>query len=409
MADADQIVDITVIGGGPTGLAAAYYGGHRDATVRIVERLEQLGGQVSAVYPEKHIFDVAGFPKINGQALIDQLTDQALQYAPDVRLGTVIETIEHRDDETIALHTAGGETLLTRTMIVTAGHGAFEPRKLGVDTLEAFAGNGLHYYVREKAAFTGKRVALVGGGDSALDWALNLQDTAQLPITLIHRRDRFRGLESSVNEVRRLAGEGGVRILTPHEVRGAEGNGRLEAITVENTRPARASGIELDACVDAARASCRISARSPTGAWSSRTSGRSRSPRAMETNLPGVYAAGDVAGYRRQDHADHDRLLGGRASRRTTPSPASAARRPSRSTPRSERTTPRGSELTPRSGSDPKCAGRLAPWIPRYPTSSARACGWCSSASIPGFARRRPGITSPTPGTTSGGCCTTQG
>jgi ferredoxin/flavodoxin---NADP+ reductase len=296
VADADQIVDITVIGGGPTGLAAAYYGGHRDATVRIVESLEQLGGQVSAVYPEKHIFDVAGFPKINGQALIDQLTDQAMQYAPDVRLGTVIETIEHRDDETIALHTADGETLLTRTMIVTAGHGAFEPRKLGVDTLEAFAGNGLHYYVREKAAFTGKRVALVGGGDSALDWVLNLQDTAQLPITLIHRRDRFRGLESSVNEVRRLAEHGMVEILTPCEVRGAGGNGRLERITVENTETGELTDYPVDELVTLLGFVSHLGAIADWG-LEFENKRQIKVNQIMQTNLPGVYAAGDVAGY----------------------------------------------------------------------------------------------------------------
>jgi thioredoxin reductase (NADPH) len=219
-----------------------------------------------------------------------------MQYAPDVRLGTVIETIEHRDDETIALHTADGETLLTRTMIVTAGHGAFEPRKLGVDTLEAFAGNGLHYYVREKAAFTGKRVALVGGGDSALDWVLNLQDTAQLPITLIHRRDRFRGLESSVNEVRRLEGEGGVRILTPHEVRGAEGNGMLEAITVENTSTGDSERIELDACVMLLGF---VSHLGPLANWGLEFENKRqiKVTQTMETNLPGIYAAGDIAGY----------------------------------------------------------------------------------------------------------------
>ncbi len=137
-----------------TGLAAAYYGGHRDASVRIVESLEQLGGQVSAVYPEKHIFDVAGYPRINGQELIDRLTDQAMQYAPEVRLGEVVETISHRDDEVIELHTAaGGKTLLTRTMIITAGHGAFNPRKLDLPDLERWEGNGLHYFVKRKEAF----------------------------------------------------------------------------------------------------------------------------------------------------------------------------------------------------------------------------------------------------------------
>ena len=292
----EQITDITIIGGGPTGLAAAYYGGHRDASVRIVESLEQLGGQVSAVYPEKHIFDVAGFPKVNGQELIDRLIEQAQQYGPEVRLGEVVERIEHRDDEVIELHTAGGETLLTRTMIITAGHGAFNPRTLGLPELETFAGSGLHYYVKEKASFSGKRVALVGGGDSALDWAMNLQDTAELPITLIHRRDRFRGLESSVNEVQRLAGEGHVRILTPHEVRGAEGNGRLQAITVENTETGEFERIEVDAVVTLLGF---ISHLGPIAEWGLEFENKRQIKVApsMETNLPGVYAAGDVAGY----------------------------------------------------------------------------------------------------------------
>jgi thioredoxin reductase len=296
VAEADQIIDITIIGGGPTGLAAAYYGGHRDASVRIIESLEQLGGQVSAVYPEKHIFDVAGFPKVNGQELIDRLIDQGTQYQPDVRLGTVVERIEHLDEATIALHTAGGERLLTRTMIVTAGHGAFNPRTLGLPDLEQFEGSGLHYYVKEKAAFAGKRVALVGGGDSALDWAMNLQDTARLPITLIHRRDRFRGLESSVNEVRRLAEEGTVTILTPHEVRGAEGNGALEAITVENTATGETHRLEIDACVTLLGF---ISHLGPIADWGLEFHNKRQIlvNQTQETNLPGVYAAGDVAGY----------------------------------------------------------------------------------------------------------------
>ena len=294
--NAEQIVDITIVGGGPTGLAAAYYGGHRDASVRIVESLEQLGGQVSAVYPEKHIFDVAGFPKVNGQELIDRLTEQAMQYSPEVRLGEVVNTISRRDEDVIAMHTEAGETLLTRTIIVTAGHGAFNPRKLGLDELEAFEGRGLHYFVREKAAFAGKRVALVGGGDSALDWAMNLQDTAELPIRLIHRRDRFRGLESSVNEVRRLADEGCVEILTPHEVRGARGNGTLQAITVENTETGEVREIEVDAVVTLLGF---ISHLGPIANWGLEFENKRQikvNP-SMQTNLPGVYAAGDVAGY----------------------------------------------------------------------------------------------------------------
>ncbi|HLK42586.1 MAG TPA: NAD(P)/FAD-dependent oxidoreductase [Thermoleophilia bacterium] len=292
---ADQTVDITVLGGGPTGLAAAYYGAHRDASVRIVESLEQLGGQVSAVYPEKHIFDVAGYPKVNGQELIDRLTEQAAQYSPEIRLGCVVERIEHAGDGTIALHTASGETLSTRTLIITAGHGAFNPRKLDLPDLERWEGNGLHYFVRRKEAFRDRRVVLVGGGDSALDWAMGLQDVAA-EITLVHRRDRFRGLESSVNEVRRLADAGRLSILTPCEVREAHGNSALQEITVEHTDTGDTRRI---GCDDLVTLLGFISHLGPIADWGLEFHNKRQiqvNPM-METNLPGVYAAGDVAGY----------------------------------------------------------------------------------------------------------------
>jgi len=302
VADADQIVDITVIGGGPTGLAAAYYGGHRDATVRIVESLEQLGGQVSAVYPEKHIFDVAGFPKINGQALIDQLTDQAMQYAPDVRLGTVIETIEHRDDETIALHTADGETLLTRTMIVTAGHGAFEPRKLGVDTLEAFAGNGLHYYVREKAAFTGKRVALVGGGDSALDWALNFtpgnedgnQNKAE-SVILVHRRDGFRAAPASVARMHELCEQMEMQFIVGQVTGHEEKDGKLAAVKVTG-----GDGVTRTVPLDVLLVFFGLSPKlGPIADWGLDIERKQLKvdTEKFSTNVPGIFAVGDINTY----------------------------------------------------------------------------------------------------------------
>src|SRR5207253_6598776 len=129
------------------------------------------------------------------------------------------------------------------------GDGAFEPRKLGIEDIDAWLGKGLHYVVREKAAFADKSCVIVGGGDSALDWTLGLQDTAVHPITLVHRRDRFRALESSVNEARRLEEEGRVRIITPAEVREVHGDGVIEAVTIENTGSETTETVECDALI----------------------------------------------------------------------------------------------------------------------------------------------------------------
>src|SRR3954468_9270207 len=246
MAD-DGVVDITVLGAGPTGLAAAYYAGHRDASVRIVESLEQIGGQVAATYPEKHVYDVAGHPKIMGQKLVDLCAEQGLQYGPHVRLGEEADTLAHVDhdgERLLCLTTKQGGRYLSRTLIITAGHGAFEPRKLGIEGIDVWEGRGLHYVVREKDLFRDKACVIVGGGDSALDWTLGLQDTANHPIALVHRRDRFRALESSLDEARELEEKGQVRILTPYEVREIHGDGQIQAVTVENTNTSEVEQVD---------------------------------------------------------------------------------------------------------------------------------------------------------------------
>src|ERR1043166_2709314 len=181
-------------------------------------------------------------------------------------------------------------------MIITAGHGAFNPRKLDLPDLERWEGNGLHYFVKEKAAFAGKRVALVGGGDSALDWAMNLQDTAALPIVLIHRRERFRGLESSVNEVRRLADEGRVDIMVPCEVRAAAGDGRLGEITGQDPETGETVEVECDELVTLLGF---VSHLGPIANWGLEFANKRQIKvnQIGETNLPGVFAAGDVRGY----------------------------------------------------------------------------------------------------------------
>jgi thioredoxin reductase len=294
------VIDITILGAGPSGLAAAYYAGHRDASVRIIESLEQLGGQVAAVYPEKHVYDVAGHPKILGTKLVELCAEQGLQYGAEVRLGEEVQTLERisqNGEELLSVSTDKGGPYLSRALIITAGHGAFEPRKLGIEGIDEWEGKGLHYFVREKAVFEGRTCVIVGGGDSALVWTLGLQDTAQAPIALVHRRDNFRALESSVNEARALAGEGRVRIFTPCEVRGIHGDGNIEAVTIENTKTGKSEQVPCQALITLLGFHSHLGA---IAEWGLELEGKRQikiDPMTCETTLPGVFAAGDVAGY----------------------------------------------------------------------------------------------------------------
>ncbi|MDQ3866231.1 MAG: NAD(P)/FAD-dependent oxidoreductase [Actinomycetota bacterium] len=296
----DTVFDVTIIGAGPVGLSAAYYAGHREASVCIVESLEQLGGQVAAVYPEKHIFDVAGHPKIVGQGLVDLCAQQGLQFGPEVLLGEEVKDLDRVGEngaELLRITTHSGRPILTRSIIVTAGHGAFEPRKLGIDGIDEWEGKGLHYFVRPKDAFEGKSCVIVGGGDSALDWTLGLQDTANLPITLVHRRDRFRALESSVSAARKLEAEGKVRILVPAEIREIRGNGSVEVVVVEDTATGKTHEVGCDALITLLGFHSHLGS---IAEWGLELHGKRQilvEAKTMETSIPAVYAAGDVAGY----------------------------------------------------------------------------------------------------------------
>jgi thioredoxin reductase (NADPH) len=182
-------------------------------------------------------------------------------------------------------------------MIITAGHGAFEPRKLGIESIDDWEGRGVHYFVREKDVFRDATCVIVGGGDSALDWTLGLQDTAKHPIALVHRRDNFRALESSVNEARALESSGRVRIFTPCEVRELHGDGSLQAVSIENTKTGEVEQVECDALITLLGFHSHLGA---IAEWGLELHGKRQiliDPKTCETSLPGVYAAGDVAGY----------------------------------------------------------------------------------------------------------------
>jgi ferredoxin/flavodoxin---NADP+ reductase len=294
VADANQdIKDISIIGGGPAGLFAAFYAGLRGVSCRILDSLPELGGQLMALYPEKYIYDVGGLPKILAKDLAKNMIEQGTQFGPEVVLEAEVQHLLPEDGQ-IRLVTPRGE-FVSRTVIITAGKGALNPRVLECAGWEDFCGEagGIHTHVRRPEDFRGKRVLLVGGGDSAVDWALGLHGVAS-EVTLIHRRDQFRAHKASVVQMRELAAQGGaLRILTPYEVRSIEGdNGCVTAATVFHNATNEDTRLQVDAIVALLGFKPDLG---PIGQWGLELERNSiKVSPLMETNIPGVYAAGDV-------------------------------------------------------------------------------------------------------------------
>jgi thioredoxin reductase (NADPH) len=230
--DFDEIRDITVIGAGPVGLSTAFWAGMREASSRIIDSLPEIGGQLTTLYPEKWIFDVPGHPRILARDLVELHRRQTLdQFDVPVHLETTAETISWEgegSERVVVLHTDKGD-LRSRTVIVAGGHGAFEPKKLPGYDLGPWEGRGAHYLVGEKKQFAGKRVVIIGGGDSACDWVVNLLDTAER-VSLVHRREGFRAHEATVKEVMDAGESGRIDIHVPYQVKEVTGNGAIESV-----------------------------------------------------------------------------------------------------------------------------------------------------------------------------------
>jgi thioredoxin reductase len=288
--------DISIIGGGPTGLFAAFYAGMRGASARIIDALPALGGQLMALYPEKYIFDVAGFPKVLAKDLIRDMAAQGLQFGASTHLGEVVtglRRVEEGDSGHFVLETSE-EDYPSRTIIIAAGIGAFEARKLGIDGEERFEEKGLYFKVLDPRQFEGQRVLLVGGGDSAFDWAVNLLGIAK-SIMLIHRRDGFRAHQATINQVQDLHHQGKCQLRTFWEVKALHGNGGVERATLFNNKTKEEETIEIDAVIPL------LGFHSDLGAikeWGLDTEKADiRVDQVMATNVPGIYAAGDITSY----------------------------------------------------------------------------------------------------------------
>jgi thioredoxin reductase len=286
------LLDLTIIGGGPTGLFAAFYAGLRGVSCRIIDSLPELGGQLTALYPEKYIYDVGGFPRILARDLARNLVEQGLQHGAEVRLEEEVLDLV-RTDEAWTIVTNRGR-YPSKTVLIAAGKGAFTPRILDCPGYDRLLGRGVTYHVRDPALYDGLRVLVVGGGDSAVDWALNLESRTRR-LVLIHRREGFRAHAQSMRMLHEAVERGSIELLTHREVRDIHGEDRVTGATIFDNRTGEETKLDLDAVLTLIGFKPDLGPIAKWGIELERHTIRV-SPR-FETTLPGVFAAGDIAHY----------------------------------------------------------------------------------------------------------------
>jgi thioredoxin reductase len=288
MTTDNETYDITIIGAGPTGMFGAFYAGLREMKTLLLEALPQPGGQLAVLYPEKFVYDVAGYPCILAKDLVKELWQQAVKFKPDVRFDEQVVHLSRGADDGLVV-TTDRTTYRSRTALIAAGVGAFAPNKLNRPGLAEFEGRGIHYFVEDVNLFRGKRLLIVGGGDSAVDWALTLKDWAK-KVVLVHRRADFRAHERNVAE---LMVTEEIEKRLGWEVKEVHGNDYVQAVTIFNNQTGEETTIEVDAIL------LNLGFKADLGwikEWGLEFNKRSIVVDGlMATNLPGVYAAGDIA------------------------------------------------------------------------------------------------------------------
>ena len=286
--------DILIIGAGPTGLFTVFEAGLLKLKCHLIDALPQPGGQCSEIYPKKPIYDIPAYPEILAGDLTQKLIEQSKQFEPGFTLGERAETIEKQEDETFIVTTNKGTKHHTKIVAIAGGLGSFEPRKPLIPNIADFEDKGVEYIIKEPELYRDKKVVISGGGDSALDWAIFLSNIAS-EVTLIHRRNEFRGALDSVEKVQELKNLGKIRLITPAEVRGVLGTDKVTGVAVEK----KGEGsfiVDADHFIPLFGLSPKLG---PIGNW-----GLSIEKNAIkvdtfdyQTNIPGVYAIGDVNTY----------------------------------------------------------------------------------------------------------------
>ncbi len=288
----NDIRDITIIGGGPTGLFAAFYAGMRGRSTRIIDSLHQLGGQLTALYPEKDVFDVGGLPRILAKDLARNMVEQGLQFGAEVVLDEQVQEVVS-EDGIFRLRGRAGE-YFSRAIVLAGGKGTLEPMELDVPGCREFLHKGVEHAVRAPGACAGKKVVLVGGGDSALDWVLILMEHAS-STTLVHRRDGWRAHQATVARLQAAVAAGRIELRTFHEVRRIEGSDHVESVTIFDNRTGEETRLDCDALFTFLGFKPELG---PIANWGlTIEKNRVKVGPLMETNIPGIYAAGDLVDY----------------------------------------------------------------------------------------------------------------
>lgn len=286
--------DILIIGAGPTGLFAVFEAGLLKLKCHIIDALPQPGGQLAELYPKKPIFDIPGFPSVMAGELVDNLMEQIKQFQPGFTLNERAETIDRLDDGTFVVTTNKGTKHHAKAVAIAGGLGSFEPRKPLIEGIEAYEDNGVEYFVKDPELFRDKRIVIAGGGDSALDWSIYLADIAA-DVTLVHRRNEFRGALDSVEKVQELKKIGRINLMTPAEVTGVIGNGRVEGLLIDHQGETK--NVATDYFIPLFGLTPKLGPIADWGLEIEKNAIKVNNALDYQTNIEGIYAIGDVNTY----------------------------------------------------------------------------------------------------------------
>ena len=287
--------DILIIGAGPTGLFTVFEAGLLKMKCHLIDALPQAGGQCSEIYPKKPIYDIPAYPEILAGDLTEKLLEQCKQFEPGFTLGERAETIEKQTDGFFIVTTNKGTQHKAPVVAIAGGLGSFEPRKPQLDNLAFYEDKGVAYMIKDPEVYRNKKVVISGGGDSALDWSIFLSNVAS-EVTLIHRRNEFRGALDSVDKVQELKNAGKINLITPAEVTAVLGEHQLEAIEVTKSGevPVR---IETDSFIPLFGLSPKLGPIADWGLEIEKNAIKVNNSLDYQTNIPGIFAIGDVNTY----------------------------------------------------------------------------------------------------------------